>query len=228
MFQVLLQVLLYAVLAGLSPLAFAATIAVMQSGRPKALAFGIGFVVAQLLTCCLFFGVDVAASGPSRKNFPGVQAVLALALAVALVWLARRVRQRGVTMGETRSPRTARVLDRLRRLRMFTTLGAGFVLGLGVPKRLVLAALTVTAITTSGIRSSGQVVLVVVYVAVATVLVWGPVILFVVFGDRSVALMQRGQAEVVRRQPEVTVYALLLLAALLTADAVGILLTEML
>ena len=131
-------------------------------------------------------------------------------------------------MGETRSPRTARVLDRLRRLRMFTTLGAGFVLGLGVPKRLVLAALTVTAITTSGIRSSGQVVLVVVYVAVATVLVWGPVILFVVFGDRSVALMQRGQEEVVRRQPEVTVYALLLLAALLTADAVGILLTEML
>lgn len=63
MFHALLQILLYGVLAGASPMAVAATITVMQAGRPKALAFGTGFVGPQLFTCALFVGVDVAAVG---------------------------------------------------------------------------------------------------------------------------------------------------------------------
>ena len=48
------EVLLYALLAGLSPLAFAATIALSQAGRLKVLGFGVGFVAAQSLTCAVF------------------------------------------------------------------------------------------------------------------------------------------------------------------------------
>jgi hypothetical protein len=70
MFHALLQNLLYGVLAGASPMAVAATITVMQAGRPKALAFGTGFVGAQLLTCALFVGVDIAAAGTNRKHYP--------------------------------------------------------------------------------------------------------------------------------------------------------------
>ena len=228
MLHALLQVLLYAVLAGLSPLALAATITVMHGGRPKALAFGIGFVAAQLLTCSLFVVIDVTATGSSRKHYPGVQATLEAAVAVALIWLAGRVRRRGVVKGEGTNERTSRLLERLGRLSLLTTLGAGVVLGIGIPKRLVLAALAATAISTAGLHSSIEAVLVVLFAAVATVLVWVPVTLFTLFGEQVVALMKRAQEEVVRRQPQVTVYALLLLAAMLAMDAASVLLTQIL
>ena len=125
MVQATLQVRLYAVVAGLSPLAFAATIAVMQAGRSKALAFGIGFVVAQLLTCSLLVAIDVAARGSSRKHHPGIQVALEVAVAVALIWLAARVRRRPPTMDEASSARSRRLLARLGRLHLLTALGAG-------------------------------------------------------------------------------------------------------
>jgi hypothetical protein len=226
MLHALLQVLLYAVLAGLSPLAFAATIAVMHAGRPKALAFGIGFVAAQLLTCSLFVVVDVSATGSGRKHYPGVQAALEAGVAVALIWLAGRVRRRGVVRLEGTNQRTSRLLERLGRLSLLTTLAAGVVLGIGVPKRLVIAALAATAISTAGLHSSVEAVLVVFFSVIASALVWVPVILFTLFGEQVVALMKRAQEEVVRRQPQVTVYALLLLAAMFTIDAASVLLTQ--
>jgi hypothetical protein len=221
-----LQVLLYAVVAGLSPLAFAATIAVMHAGRPKALAFGIGFVATQVLTCSLFVAIDVAAVGSSRRHHPGIQVALEVAVAVALIWLAGRIRRRPPTKGEASSERTRRLLERLGRLHVLTALGAGLALGLVAPKRLVLAALAATAISTAGLRNSGEAALVVVYVTVATALVWGPVVLFVLLGERAVALMKRAEREVAHRQPEVAVYALLVLAAMFAIDAVVVLVTQ--
>jgi hypothetical protein len=145
-----------------------------------------------------------------------------------LIWLAGRVRRRGVVKGEGTNERTRRLLERLGRLSLLTTLGAGVVLGIGVPKRLVLAALAATAISTAGLHSSVEAVLVVFFAAIASALVWVPVILFTLFGEQVVALMKRAQEEVVRRQPQVTVYALLLLAAVFAIDAGGVLLTEIL
>jgi hypothetical protein len=219
-------VLLYAVLAGLSPLAFAATIAVMHSGRPKALAFAVGVVAAQLLICSLFLAVDFAATGSSRKHYPGIQVALEVTVAVALIWLAGRIHRRGPLKGEASSERTDRLSERLGRLHLLTALSAGLLLGTVSPKRLLLAAFAATAITTAGLRDSGEAALVIVYVTVATALVWAPVTLFVLFGERAVAMMKRGQEEVVRRQPNVTVYALLLLAGLFVIDAIGVLLTQ--
>ena len=63
------------------------------------------------------------------------------------------------------------------------------------------------------------------YVTLATALVWGPLILFLFLGKRAIALMEGAQGEVARRQPQVTVYALLILAALLVLDAASVLLT---
>ncbi len=214
-----LQLLLYALLAGLSPVAFAATIAVMPAGRLKVLGFGTAFVVAQLLTCVIFVVIGVAAT--TRKSRPVLHASLELAVALGLVALALRVRRRPQAAFEGSSPRTKAVLARLGRLRFLTTLLAGVLLGVGGPKRLVLTALAAGTITTSGIDHYGEAVLVVLYVVIATVLVWAPVALFVILGDRSVALMKRAQEEVAARQPHVTFYALLILAAFFAGDAVG-------
>jgi hypothetical protein len=111
-------------------------------------------------------------------------------------------------------------------LSLLTTLAAGVVLGIGVPKRLVIAALAATAISTAGLHSSVEAVLVVFFSVIASALVWVPVILFTLFGEQVVALMKRAQEEVVRRQPQVTVYALLLLAAMFAIDAADVLLTQ--
>jgi hypothetical protein len=51
-------------------------------------------------------------------------------------------------------------------------------------------------------------------------------ILFLLLGNRAIAFMEAAQSEVGRRQPQVTVYALLILAALLVLDAVSVLLTQ--
>lgn len=219
MLHAALQLLLYALLAGLSPVAFAATIAVMPAGRLKVLGFGTAFVVAQLLTCVIFVVIGVAAT--TRKSRPVLHAALETALALVLVALALELRRRRWVPREGASPRTQAVLDRLGRLRFLTTLVAGVLLGIGGPKRLVLTAFAAGTITTSGLDDYGEAVLVVLFVVLATMLVWGPVVLFVLFGERTIMLMKRAQREVAARQPQVTFYALLILAVLFAGDAVG-------
>jgi hypothetical protein len=200
---------------------------VTQAGRLKALGFGTGFVAAQFLTCSLFVIIGVAATGAGTKH-PGVQAVLALVLALALGVVALRVRRRPLPDGDRSGARTRALLERLSRLRLVTTILAGLLLGVGGPKRLVLTALAATTITTAAVHDSGEATLVVLYVALATAVVWGAVILFVLLGERGVSFMERAQGEVARRQPEVAVWALLFLAGLLVLDAIGVLLSQVL
>ena len=219
-----LQVVLYALLAGASPLAFAATIAVMRAGRPQALAFAAGFVVAQIVVFTLLLVVEVGTLGDGRRS--GAQAVIELVFAAALVWLARAAPRLLAAQRDAGSERTQRLLERLGRVGLGTALGAGILLGIGGAKRLVLAALAATVITTAGLRSSAQVVLAVVYIAVASILVWAPVVIYLFFGQSAVSLMKRAQEGTARRQPKVTVYALLVLAGLFALDALGILLAN--
>ena len=88
MAQAAIQVVLYGLLAGLTALGFAATLAVMPSGRLKALGFGTGFVGAQLLTCSVLVIFGIVATGGSEKSHPDLRAALEVALALALIALA--------------------------------------------------------------------------------------------------------------------------------------------
>jgi hypothetical protein len=65
----------------------------------------------------------------------------------------------------------------------------------------------------------------VLYLVFATALVWGPVALLVLLGERAIVLLEGARDEVDRRQPQVTFYVLLILAAFLVLDAVGALLS---
>ena len=145
MLHATVQVVLYGLLAGFTALGFAATLTVMPSGRLKALGFGVGFVGAQALTCSVLviFGIRVA----SGNNHPDLRAALELALALALFALALMVNRRpanamdGAAAHERSKARTQALLERLRRLRVLTTVVAGFLLGIGGPKRLVVTSL---------------------------------------------------------------------------------------
>ena len=60
------------------------------------------------------------------------------------------------------------MLERLSRLRVLTTVVAGFLLGIGGPKRLVPTCLAATTIVTAGLGDADEAALVVVYVTLAT------------------------------------------------------------
>jgi len=177
----------------------------------------------------VIFGLAV--TGLSDKSHPGFRAALEVALALALIALALVVRRRSPNTSDSQAAherskaRTQALLERLSRLRVLTTVVAGFLLGIGGPKRLVLTSLAATTIVTGGLGATEQATLVVVYVTLATALVWGPLLLFLLVGKRVIALMEGAQGEVGRRQPQVTVYALLILAVVLVLDAVSVLLT---
>ena len=225
MLHAAIQVVLYGLLAGFTALGFGATLAVMPSGRPKALGFGAGFVGAQILTCSVLVIFGIAATGASEKSHPDLRAALEVALALVLIALAVVVHRRPPhtnerpTAHESSKVRTQTLLERLSRLRVLTTIVAGFLLGIGGPKRLVLTSLAAATIVNAGLGNGNQAALVVVYVTLATALVWGPLLFFLLLGNRVIALMERAEGEVARRQPQVTVYALLILAALLVLDA---------
>jgi len=220
MLHATIQLILYGLLAGLSPLALGATIAVMQTGRVRTLGFGAGFVVGQLLTCTLLVALGVAGTGSSRRAYPGVQAGLELVVAAALIVLAVRVHRRGPVVRPESGERARRLLDRLGRVHLATVSLVGLLLGIGGPKRLLLTAFAGATITTAGLPHSAQAGLVVLYVALASVLVWGPVLLQLFLGSRAVGIMQSLQARLAPRAKELTVYALLVLAAMLVLDAI--------
>jgi len=223
MIHATIQLLLYALLAGFSALAFAATLAVMQAGRLKTLAFGIGFVLGQVLTCSLFVIVGVVFTGAGKRTHSTLLATVELLLAFLLVAVALRVRRAPTVETARSSKRSQAMLERLGRLRFLTTSIAGFLLGIGGPKRLLLTGLAATAITTAGVGDAEEAVLVVWYCALATVLVWAPVSVYVLLGERTVGIMTRAQQRLARRQPGVKVYALLVLAGVLTLDAISLL-----
>ena len=216
---------------GLSAVGFAATLAVMPSGRLKAFGFGAGFVGAQILTCSVLVIFGIAVTGSSVSH-PDLRAELELALALVLISLALVLHLRpppkkndSATAHEHSKTRAQALVERLGRLRVLTTVAAGFVLGIGGPKRLVLTCLAAATIVTAGLGDADQTALVAVYVTLATALVWGPLVLFLFLGERVIAFMEGAQGDVARRQPQVTFYALLILAALLVLDAVSVLLT---
>ena len=86
------------------------------------------------------------------------------------------------------------ILARLRHVRAGTALTMAGVLGFGGPKRLLLTLLAMASISEAGLGDIEDLTLLVLYVAVATVLVSVPVGLVVVGGNRAAATIGRGES----------------------------------
>lgn len=213
-----LHLIPYALVAALSPLGFAATLAVLESGRLKALGFAIGFVSGQLLACAVLVAIGGAA--PERSDrYPTLQALLELGLGLVVLWLALEVRRKPQPMARKDSgKRSSAMLERLGRLRVGTAIVAGFLLGIGGPKRLVLTALAAASITAASLDGSADVLLVAWYAALATVLVWIPVLAFELFGEQAIIWFDRAHEWLSVHQRQVVAWALAILGLVLVAD----------
>jgi hypothetical protein len=211
------QLIPYALVAAASPLGHAAAVTVMQTGRLKALVFALGVVGGQFLACALFVAIGSVAVG-HHSGTPTLEALLEVGLGTALLVLAVVVRRRPepAAAGPS-SSRTGAALDRLGRVHALTAFSIGLLLGIGGPKRLVLTGLAAAAITASGSSSAKEAALIGWYGILATVVVWVPVLAFVLLGQRAVAKVDSGFEWFTRHRRPVTVWSLVIVGVLLVA-----------
>ncbi len=214
----------YALLATLSPLGFAATMTVMSAGRLKALGFAVGVVVGQLLACSTLVAVGAVSTPDRSKAYPTLEGLLELGLGLALLSYAGVVQRRPPTAPRQSSGRSKAALERLQRVHVVTASGVGLLLGIGGPKRLVLTALASASITTAGLTGSNEAALIVWYGLLATVLVWLPVLGYLLLGNRAVAAGDAALEWLARHRRPATVAVLVIVGLALLVNALVLLL----
>ena len=122
-----------------------------------------------------------------------VEAVIALLLGVVLLVVAARER-RQPEPDRTAAPRDGQkgpVLAKLSHVTPAAASAVAGVLGFGGPKRLVITFLAMSVISGAVLSNIESATLVVLYVGVASVIVWMPVTLVLVAGDRGAAVLRR-------------------------------------
>jgi len=187
-------VLFYALVAAASPLVLAAVLVVIRSDRRRAnsIAFLVGFVLGTTIAAVvgLMLGQAAVERLDSHETIEGVLALLVgVALIVAGLAELRSPKPPGGTMD-----RQGATLARLSHVGPGTALSIAGLLGFGGPKRLILAFLAMTSVSEADLGDLESVTLLVLYVAVATLLVSVPVTMVVIGGRRAAEAIGRGES----------------------------------
>jgi hypothetical protein len=214
------HVLFYALAAAASPLVLTATFVVIRSSRPRTngIAFLGGFLFGTSLACGL--GLILGQAAVERlDSHETVEAVLTLLLGVALLAAGLRAR-RGSPRSEIEGSRASAMLAGLAHVRPAAAFSMAGLLGFGGPKRLVLTFLAMASVSEASLRDVADLALVVVYLAVATMLVSVPVGIVIVAGQRAAAILERGQSWLTEHAAELRVWLALGIGTALVVDAV--------
>lgn len=217
-----LQVLLYAIVAGASPLALASTLVLLHGShaRWRSTAFAVGVVLGQTVVCGLAFAVGAASMPGDAGARDRSRAVLELAFGIVLLAGAWYVRYRHEPRPASPNSRSKAALARLDKVHAPAAFGTGAALGIGGPKRLGITLIVAATIAASTWSDQGQFALALAYVVIATAVVWVPVGLALVFGARAAGWMETAQVWLAARRQTMTVRALVVLGALVIVDAV--------
>jgi hypothetical protein len=212
-----LRVLLYAVVAATSPLALALTLVVLRSGRGRlnGATFAVGFLLGQSIVCAVAFGLGLATVPNRNRNHPTLISVLELAFGVALLAASVHIRRTPPKPPGTSDSRMVRLKSRLSRLSPVTAFATGAVLGIGGPKRLAITVLTMSTIAGGGLSRAEALPLILLYLGIATVFVWVPVLLYVIFGHRAESALTEGETLLTKYQKPLTFYPSLVLGVVL-------------
>jgi threonine/homoserine/homoserine lactone efflux protein len=216
-----LQVFLYAFVAGASPVALGATLAVLGShgGRWNGLAFAVGVVVGQAVVCALAYALGSATLPVGHHAHDVARALLELALGVCLLIAGVHAWRRPADAPPRPDSRTRSVLERLAHLDLLEALGAGAVLTLG-PKRIGLTLLVTATIAGGDLGAFSAVALTGVYVVIATAMVTVPVVLAILFGARAEQWMREVEHWLSAHKRTLTAYPLTVLGVVVVVDAV--------
>jgi Sap-like sulfolipid-1-addressing protein len=213
------RVLLFALIAGMSPIAIVSTLAVLTSrrGRTNGLAFVTGFMLSQSAIFLAAFFVGSAAT-TDREGNEHLAAALELAFGVALLalaWPQRKDRKIGGGGGGTR---TKALLERLRGLRPVTAFSFGALLGVGV-KRLSITILAGGTVGVASLLLVEELALGFLYLLVACLLVWVPVGVYVVAGARADDWMAAAEDWLLANERRLGFFSSVVFGLLLISDA---------
>ena len=217
--MIVARTLLYGLIAAASPLAFAATVVVLRSrlARLNGTIFAAAFVLAGLgvVLAALAIG-SAAAKGPGGSDVFSAAAELALG---ALLLLAGIRVHHGIPSARAETPgRTQAVLDRLARITPKAAFPTGALLGIGGPKRLTVGIVAAATISGADLDTAEQVPLAILYVAVATILVWAPVSMYLVAGERVGGWLAEAEQWLLENQRLFAAVSLLVFGAILAVD----------
>jgi hypothetical protein len=220
------QTLLFALVAGLSPLALLSTLAALGSGRGRlnGTLFALGFLVTQSLVLLVAILLGSAATPNRERNHETLAAVLELVLGVALLAFAAHGRLSEVPAERPGESRTAAVLARLRHLRPATAFSVGSLLGVGGVKRLTITLFAGATIALTGYLPAAKAGLGALYVVIASALVWLPVGVYVVAGSRADGWAASAQERLVANGHRFTVASTVVFGVLLIGHAIVLLL----
>jgi hypothetical protein len=218
------RVLVLALLAGASPMAMVATVAVLTSGRGRTngIAYGVGFTIGQAFAFAIALFVGSAASDEAPST---AAEVLELVLGVAMLaaaWLQRRPRPPKPVGGPSRSKA---LLARLQGLRPRTAFVVGGLLGIGGIKRLSITLIAGAAVGAADLLRIEKLGLGLLYILVSGALVSVPVVTYVIAGARADAWMASAKDWVAARERQLAVVTTAVFGVVLTVDALVRLIT---
>jgi threonine/homoserine/homoserine lactone efflux protein len=215
------RILLFALLAGASPIAIVSTLAALGSGRGRTngLALAAGFLLGQTAALLAAFLVGSAATTGLDADDQAV-AVLELVIGLALLAVAWPEWRRRATPDDGRS-RTKALLDRLKGLRPGTAFTLGALLGVGGLKRLSITIVAGATIAVAGLDPGEELFLGLLYVAIGGMLVWVPVAGYLVAGARADEWMTRAEDWLVVNGRRITFVSTLVFGILLTVDSLA-------
>jgi hypothetical protein len=215
--------MLFGLVVATSPLALASVLVVLTGARARLMgaALAIGFVAGQAVFVLLVLAVGTASS--DGDNHPTVVDLIEIAFGTALLLTAAYVRRHrsdlAAPAGDA-NPRTEAIRSRLANLGPVAALGTGAALGIGGPKRISVALVVSAAIAAAGLGSAGVLGLAVLYVAVATIPVWVPVLLYIVLGPRATEWLANGQRWIGQHKEPLTFYPSAVLGTVLVVDGI--------
>jgi hypothetical protein len=144
--------------------------------------------------------------------------VLELALGTLLLAAGSRIRRGSPPPTSNAGGRTQALLARLERITPKAAFPAGALLGVGGPKRLTIGIVAAATISGADLGPAEEITLALVYVALATVLVWAPVALYWVAGGRVGAWLADAEAWLLENERVFAVVSLLVFGAILALD----------
>src|SRR5262245_28192654 len=221
------RVFLYGLVAATSPLALTSTLFVLRSGRPRinGLLYAGGFLFTQTLVLAIALALG-AASVTHGDEHEGIEYGLTLFLGALLVFAAFYLRAHPRAHATKAGPNKATaVLGRIKHLSPGQALGVGAALGIGGPKRITVTLLVAGAIAASGLPFGRSATIAIEYIVIGTVLVWLPVVLYVIAGKRAEDWIAAAQAWASAHEQTLTFYPALAVGLILIVDGMAQLLT---
>ena len=173
-----------AVGVALSPLPIVAVTLMLATpkGRANGAAFAVGWVVGLTVVCVVVLWLAGGADDPDSGTSTAVD-VLKLVFGVVLLGVAKKQWDKRPAPGETSA--LPKWMDTLQDFDAQRALLVGGALAAINPKNLALTLAGAAAIAQGGLSAGGDVVAIAVFVLVASVTIVGPVLAYLVMGERA-------------------------------------------